>query len=159
MQELLNQLKKLHAIAPSDDFRNRSFTAIIASPQLRRTMATRMIESFSYSLALGLMATVLVVAVGGFSYFGQNPFSPVVVGSLNAKSLSSEADDLGGRLGLADARYFTDAAKDVAMALDALAKDTPDHLNSGILEQEFNRIAIPDDSDTGMDEFINNVSL
>lgn len=159
MQEILNQLKKLRSIAPSDDFRARSFMALIAAPQFRRTIKMRFLESFSYSLALGLMATVLIVAAGGISYSGWGGLSPVVVGSLNAKSLSSEADGLGASLGLADARYFIAATKDVAMALDAVAKDAPDHLNSGILEQELNGMNIQKDSGANVDELLKSASL
>lgn len=158
MQEVLNQLNKLRAIAPSDGFRARSFTAIVGSPQLRRTLKTRILESFSYSMALGLMAVMLMVAVGGLSYSSWRGLEPVAA-SLNAKNLSAEAEGLGASAGLADAQYFVTAAQNVAVALDAIANDAPDHLDSGILRQELNNMDFQKDAGIPADELLNRASL
>ena len=140
MDNFFQKIKELKAIAPSEDFRIKSWATIATTSQIHRGLLSHVFESMGYSLALGLGAVIILVTVGGFSYLNLGSVAPVLVSSLNTKSLLAESENTDFEIKLADAKYLDDAATVVAMALDAVSNNELDHLNSQILNKELKNI-------------------
>lgn len=158
MDNFIQQLKTLKKISPAKDFRANSWAAIVSAPQIRKTLVSHLLESARYSLALGLGAIIILIALGGFSYLQLNGAAPVLVSSLNTKSLMAEADNANFEIKLAQARYSDDVNSAVAVALDIISQSTPDHLNSAVLEKEMKSFEPQNQNGkTNIDQMLNKV--
>ena len=140
MEKLINKLRELKNIAPRAEFVKQSLEIILSISQSKKPLVKHIMESFRYSLALSLGTILLVVALGGFSYLHLNSLSPVLVGSLNTKSLLSEAEKTDFSIKLAEAQYFDDAARAATVALNTISQSSPDHLNDEILDKELQNL-------------------
>lgn len=136
MEILTKKLRELSSIQPRSDFHARSRQLVTGMPQCKKTFLSHISESFYYSLALGLGALLLVTGLGRFSYLHFNDLSPVVVGSLQTKTLVTEDAQIDFNLQIAEATYFEETAGVVAVALRVVRDTNPDHLNEAVLEQE-----------------------
>lgn len=157
MKILLSNIKKLRTITPDDAYRARSLAFIVGNPQLQKTLRVRFFESIRYSIALSLTAVVIVVAIGGFSYLNWSSASPLIIGSLNAKSITAEALRVDEELKLAQMNYYGSAAKDVAAALIEIARSGPDHLNGAVLQQELERLRQTNENSADIDTLLNSL--
>lgn len=157
MKTLLSDIKKLQSIAPDDAYRVKSLAFILGNPQLQKTLRVRFFESMRYSIALTLTAVVIVVAAGGFSYLNWSSASPLIIGSLNAKSIAAEAARVDEELKLAQVGYYGSSAKDVAVALKEVAQGGPDHLNETLLQQELENLRKTDESGADIDALLNSL--
>ncbi|MBI2075493.1 MAG: hypothetical protein HYT82_02395 [Candidatus Harrisonbacteria bacterium] len=152
-------LSKLKTITPPDDYRAKSLRLILGNPQLQKTLRTRVWESMRYSVALTFTAIMIVVAAGGFSYVNFSSASPLIIGSLNAKSIAAEASRVEAELKLAQVSYYGSAEKDVAMALREVARTAPDHLNDAVLEEELNGLRPNAATPEEIDKLLETLSL
>lgn len=159
MQILLSNIKKLQNIAPDDTYCARSIALILGNPQLQKSLRARFFESMRYSIALSLTAIVIVVAVGGFSYLNWSSASPLIIGSLNAKSIEAEAQRVDDELKLAQFGYYGASAQDVAVALKAVSQNAPDHLNDAVLNKELQGLEQQKTSGKDIDALLNSVSM
>ncbi len=158
MDNFIQQLKTLKKIAPDKNFGTSSWAAIIGAPQIRKTLFSHLMESARYSLALGLGAVIIVITLGGFSYLHLNDAAPVLVSSLNTKSLLAEAENANFEIKLARAKYFDDVNSAVMIALGALSQSTPDHLNSDVLEKEMKSFELQNqDIKNNVDQVLNKI--
>ncbi len=140
MDNFFKKIQELKNITPSTEFAERSWTAITATSQMKRSLISHVWESMGYSLSLGLGALIILVTVGGFSYLNLGSVAPILVSSLNTKSLLAEAENANFEIKLADAKYLDAASTVVAIALDAVSKNELDHLNNQILNKELQNL-------------------
>lgn len=140
MENFIQKIKNLQRISPSSEFRIKSWSAITSTSQTRPGLFSHILESMGYSLALGLGAIIILVTVGGFSYLNLAGVAPILVSSLNTKSLLAEAENANFDIKLADAKYLDTASTIVAMALDAVSKNELDHLNIDVLNKELKNL-------------------
>ncbi|MDO8584930.1 MAG: hypothetical protein Q7R85_02275 [bacterium] len=159
MKILLSNIKKLQQLAPDDAYRARSIALILGNPQLQKSLRARFFESVRYSVALSLTALVIVVAAGGFSYLNWSSASPLIIGSLNAKSIAAEAARVDAELELAQFGYYGASAQDVAVALKAVSQNAPDHLNDAVLNKELRELERQKDASKDIDALLNSVSM
>lgn len=157
MKTLLSNVKKLQSITPSDEYRAKSLAFILGNPQLQKSLRTRFFEGMRYSIALTLTAIVIVVAAGGFSYLNWSGASPLIIGSLNAKSIAAEAARVDEELKLAQISFYGSAAQDVAMALNEVAQGELDHLNATLLQQELKNFRKADENGEDIDALLNSL--
>lgn len=158
MTTLLSNLKKLQNVRPEDGYCMRSLEAIIGNVRLRKTISMRFWESMRYSVALTFTAMIILVAIGGFSYLNWSSASPLIIGSLNAKSITAEADRVNEESRLASVSYYTTAEKDVAMALQNVEQSGLAHLNDTVLNKELERLGRKDADNKAIDTLLNTVS-
>ena len=152
-------VKKLQNIVPDDAYRARSIALILGNPQLQKSMRARFFESMRYSIALSLTSIVIVVAIGGFSYLNWSSASPLIIGSLNAKSIEAEAQRVDDELKLAQFGYYGASAQDVAVALKAVSQNAPDHLNDAVLNNELQGLEQQKANQKDIDALLNSVSM
>lgn len=157
MKTFLSNIKKLRNIAPDDAYRAKSLVFILGNPQLQKSLRTRFFESMRYSIALTLTSVVIVVAAGGFSYLNWSSASPLIIGSLNAKSIAAEAARVDEELKLAQVGYYGSAAQEVAVALKEVAQGGPDHLNETLLQQELEGFRKTDENGADIDALLNSL--
>ncbi len=157
MDNFFQKMKGLQNIAPSEEFKTRSWTTITATSQMRNSMLAHVLESMGYSLALGIGAIIILVTVGGFSYLNLNGIAPVLVSSLNTKSLLAEAENTNFEIKLADAKYLDAASTIVAIALDAVSKNELDHLNAQILDKELQNLEKQRDINLEINQILNKI--
>lgn len=157
MKTLLSNVKKLQNIAPDDAYRVKSLAFILGNPQLQKSLRVRFFESMRYSIALTLTAVVIVVAAGGFSYLNWSSASPLIIGSLNAKSIAAEAARVDEELKLAQIGFYGSAAKDVATALSEVAQSDLNHLNEAVLNRELEGLRKADENGADIDALLNSL--
>ncbi len=157
MKILLSNVKKLQRIAPDDTYCARSIALILGNPQLQKSLRARFFESMRYSIALSLTAIVIVVAAGGFSYLNWSSASPLIIGSLNAKSIEAEAQRVDDELKLAQFGYYGASAQDVAVALKAVSQNAPDHLNDAVLNKELRGLEQQKNTSKDIDALLNSL--
>ena len=157
MDNFFQKITKLKRITPSQEFAINSWKSITSSKQIRNGIFSHVLESMGYSLALGLGAIIILVTVGGFSYLNLGNIAPVLVSSLNTKSILAEAENANFEIKLADAKYLDAASSIVAMALDAVSKNELDHLNSQVLEKELKNLEKQQDMNLEINKALNNL--
>jgi hypothetical protein len=111
----------------------------------------------SYSLSLGLGVVIILVIIGGFSYLNLNSVAPILVSSLNTRSILAEAQNADFEIKLADAKYLDAASNVVATALDTVSKNELDHLNSRVLEQELQSLENQQNLNLEINQILNQV--
>ncbi len=157
MNNFFQKIKGLQNIAPSEEFKTHSWATITATSQMRNSVLAHIWESMGYSLALGLGAVIILVTVGGFSYLNLGSVAPVLVSSLNTKSLLAEAENANFEIKLVNAKYLDAASTLVAIALDAVSKNELDHLNSQILEKELENLEKQQDINLEINQVLNKI--
>ena len=157
MDNFFKKIKELQRIAPSQEFSARSWAVITTTQQIHQSLLAHVWESMGYSLALGLGAIIILVTVGGFSYLNLGNVAPVLVSSLNTKSLLAEAENANFEIKLADAKYLDAASTIVAIALDAVSNNELDHLNSQILEKELESLEKQQDINLEINQVLNKI--
>ncbi len=157
MNDFFQKIKELRSITPSSELTNKSWSAIVATKQIKPSIFAHFLESMSYSLALGLGAMTILIAIGGFSYLNLNNIAPILVTSLNTKSLLAEAENANFEIKLSNAKYLESASTIVATALDAVSKNELDHLNNDILEKELKNLEKPQDLNLEINQIINKI--
>ncbi len=108
-------------IRPSENFREQSLGMILSRPQkqssLLETIRREFFENMQFSLALGLAAVFVFIALGSLSSWGS--FIPGNAARTN-QELLSEAAALEFSIELAQAEYFTESADTIAIVVESL---------------------------------------
>ena len=157
MDNFIQKIKDLQKITPSSEFSIKSWAAITSTTQTRPSLFSHVWESMGYSLALGLGALIILVTVGGFSYLNLGSVAPILVSSLNTKSLLAEAENANFEIKLADAKYLDAASTIVAMALEAVSNNDLDHLNLNVLNKELKNLDAQPNIDLEINQILNKI--
>ena len=103
-----NLLKKFKYIEPNPDFKARSRTLILNTPQaeFHPRIFRQFLNTLQYSAAFGLTAIFIFLILGGLSILNKKIFSPALLSSLDPENLSAEEQDLDIQIQLSQAEYF-----------------------------------------------------
>jgi len=144
IEETIKQLKK---IEPSQEYKAKSLRLILNSPQnIKNPVAFNFFEILKFSAAVGLTGLIIVISVSdSFSKFNARLLSPVLLSSLDQQNIETEAKQVDIKITIAEAKYYNDSTKKVAVALDETAKNGPGHLNQFIIEKEINNLDLKTD--------------
>ena len=159
MEEAIKQLKK---IEPSQDYKSHSLRLILSSPQNVETkLSIKLFEIFKFGAALSLTGLLIMISVSDSpSKFNAKLLSPVLLSSLDEGKITKEAGQVDIKITIAEAKYYNDSTKKVAIALDETAKNGPGHLNSTILEKEIGGLDINDgENGENIDELLRKLTM
>lgn len=135
MEQLLTKLK---TIEPDKNFRNRSLTLILNTPQNEPRIIGlgQIIKSFQFTAAMGLAAALLFLLVGGSSILNNKILSPAMLSGLDPQKLADEQNN-NIQIQLSQAEYFESSARSVEVAL----QETSGGLNGlKTADEELNRL-------------------
>jgi len=159
IEEIIKQLKK---IEPSQEYKAHSLRLILSSPQnIGNGFSIRFFEILKFSAALSLTGILIVISVSdSFSRFNARLLSPVLLSSLDETKIMKEAGQVDIKITIAEAKYYNDSTKKVAIALNETAKNGPGHLNSAILEKEIGGLDMNgDEKGENIDELLNKLTM
>lgn len=144
MQNIEEAIKQLKKIEPSQEYKAHSLRLILSSPQnIQNKFSIRLLEIFKFGAALGLTGLIIMISVSDSpSKFNARLLSPVLLSSLDEEKITKEAKQVDIKITIAEAKYYNDSTKKVAIALDETAKNGPGHLNSAIIEKEIGGLNI-----------------
>lgn len=158
MDKLLKKLRELQSITPDNNFKNRTRVLVLAAKQTQKIFLPHFWESFRYSIALSFGTLIILVGLGGFSYFHFSNLSPLMAGGLNGKSLAAEAATAESAIKIAEASYFKNTADAFAVAIDAI-DDNTNHINNTVLQRELQNMDIEPSSSQEIDDLLNEIVL
>jgi hypothetical protein len=159
IEEIIKQLKK---IEPDQEYKNVSLRSILSSAQnSENRFSINFFEFLKLGAALSLTGVLIMVSVSdSFSKFNAKLLSPVLLSSLDEEKIAKEAGQVDIKITIAEAKYYNDSTKKVAIALDETAKNGPGHLNSTIIEKEIKGLNINDgDNGENIDELLNKLTM
>ena len=149
MNNIEETIKQLKRIEPSQEYKARSLGLILSSPQNNGNIfslnffAGSAREILKFGAALSLTGLLITISVSdSFSRFNARLLSPVLLASLDEEKITKEAGQVDIKITIAEAKYYNDSTRKVAIALDETAKNGPGHLNSSILEKEIGGLDI-----------------
>lgn len=144
MQDIEEIIKQLKRVEPSKEYKAHSLRLILSSPQnAENKFAIRFFEILKFGAALSLTGLLITISVSdSFSRFNARLLSPILLSSLDGEKIKKEAGQVDIKITIAEAKYYNDSTKKVAVALDETAKNGPGHLNSAILEKEIGELNI-----------------
>jgi hypothetical protein len=159
IEETIKQLKK---IEPSQEYKARSLGLILSSPQNNGNIfSLNFFEILKFGAALSLTGLLITISVSdSFSRFNARLLSPVLLASLDEEKITKEAGQVDIKITIAEAKYYNDSTRKVAIALDETAKNGPGHLNSSILEKEIGGLDINNgENGENIDELLNKLTM
>ena len=162
MQNIEESIKQLKKIEPSREYKAKSLRLILSSPQnAERGFSIRFFEILKFGAALSLTGLLIVISVSdSFSKFNARLLSPVLLASLDEEKITKEAGQVDIKITIAEAKYYNDSTKKVAIALDETAKNGPGHLNSAILEKEIGELDMNSgENGENIDELLNKLTM
>lgn len=129
--KIIKILKKFALIEPDGSFRERSRTEILLTPRSENSfkkVSAGVFESMRLGTTLVLASVLLLILVGGFSYFKLNSAASIASSSFDFETLNREAQKIDLQIKLNEIDYFDDSVQDVAAVLDDLSdeKGSPD---------------------------------
>lgn len=167
MKNIEESIKQLKGIEPSQEYRAKSLRLILSSPQNAENKFS--IHFFAYPIreilklgaALSLTGLLITISVSdSFSRFNARLLSPVLLASLDEGKIQKEAGQVDIKITIAEAKYYNDSTKKVAVALDETAKNGPGHLNPAILEKEVGELNINNEEDgENIDELLRKLTM
>lgn len=112
MSEIIIQtLKKLKGVQPQEDFKKRSLTLILNSPQKKEVpFLKNVVQAFQFGGALVLASLILLIVFSSFH-------SPSQLTGLDNKNLNAELQDLDLKIKLAEVKYYEDPLNKTDVAL------------------------------------------
>lgn len=128
MSDFFEQLKKLQAITPNQEYSEKSLRLILASTQNNP-------KEKSWNVLLIKMGTIGAMLAVAFLVLS-NSSIPLKVAGLDAYDLRAEAQALEVNIELAEIKEFSLQNKQINLALEESAKNDPGHLNTTILKRE-----------------------
>jgi len=159
IEEAIKQLKK---VEPSQEYRANSLRLILSSPQnIENKFSIRLLEVFKFGAALSLTGAIIMISISDSpSKFNAKLLSPVLLSSLDGEKIAKEAGQVDIKITIAEAKYYNDSTRKVAIALDETAKNGPGHLNSAILEKEISGLDINSDgNEENIDELLQKLTM
>lgn len=159
IEETIKQLKK---IEPSQEYKARSLGLILSSPQNNGNIfSLNFFEILKFGAALSLTGLLITISVSdSFSRFNARLLSPVLLASLDEEKITNEAGQVDIKITIAEAKYYNDSTRKVAIALDETAKNGPGHLNSSILEKEIGGLDInSNENGENIDELLKKLTM
>jgi hypothetical protein len=135
MEQLLTKLK---AIEPNNEYRERSRSLILNSPQtgFYPRLAGQFLHGLQFSAAFGLAALVLFLATGGAASVNRT-LSPTLLSGVDPESINQEAEKIEFQLQFSQAEYYENAAEKIEVAL----RETSDELKlSGDRHEQLNAL-------------------
>lgn len=161
MQNIEETIKQLKKVEPSQEYQTNSLRLILSSPQnIQNKFSIRLLEVFKFGAALSLTGLIIMISVSDSpSKFNARLLSPVLLSSLDGEKIAKEAGQVDIKITIAEAKYYNDSTRKVAIALDETAKNGPGHLNSAILEKEINGLEISDEETENIDELLRKLTM
>jgi hypothetical protein len=162
MKNIEDSIKQLKMIGPSREYKAKSLRLILSSPQnAENGFSIRFFEILKFSAALSLTGILIMISVSdSFSTFNARLLSPVLLSSLDEQKIANEAGQVDIKITIAEAKYYNDSTKKVAVALDETAKNGPGHLNSAILEKEIGGLDMNGgEKGENIDELLNKLTM
>lgn len=118
MEDKINKIfKSLRSIQPDSEYRARSRAQILAVPKISKpwhSFISEILETVKFSAALTLAGVLLLVAIGGLSYFKITNVSPLALTGFDDQDLWRETQGLDFSIKLGEIKYFDDVAKELA---------------------------------------------
>ncbi|MDO8443219.1 MAG: hypothetical protein Q7S81_03135 [bacterium] len=162
MKNIEEAIKQLKRIEPSQEYKAHSLRLILSSPQnIGNGFSVRFFEILKFGAALSLTGLLIVISVSdSFSKFNARLLSPVLLASLDEEKITKEAGQVDIKITIAEAKYYNDSTKKVAIALNETAKNGPGHLNSAILEKEIGGLDMNGgENGENIDELLNKLTM
>lgn len=162
MKNIEESIKQLKRVEPSQEYKAHSLRLILSSPQnTENRFSIRFFEILKFGAALSLTGLLIVISVSdSFSKFNARLLSPILLASLDEEKITKEAGQVDIKITIAEAKYYNDSTKKVAIALDETAKNGPGHLNSAILEKEIGGLDINGgENGENIDELLNKLTM
>lgn len=118
---ILRPLKNI--LKPHPEFIRQSRPIILTYTKTGAFKILRILgDSIKFAAALSLASLLLLLVLGGMSYFKTN-FSPVILTGFNTQKLLGEIDDLDFQIRLTEAQYYSQSTKEVAAAPDEVSQN------------------------------------
>ncbi len=149
--QLLEELKKLKGITPSEEYRQTSLRLILASrkPATVKTSSSFTLPFFRISGLVAVLGIVLLIAA-------QKNEVPLKLAGLDEGSLRAEAKELELTLKLAEVTYNPAKNNVATTALQEAAQNDTGHLNTAVIKKEAADLSpkqyINEDIDKALDE-------
>ncbi len=152
---ITDHLHRLAAIAPAQDFSERSRRLVLASapaPHHDTTLEAIHVHRFStIVIRTALFATGTAIVLTGL-FYGSQYFSPLFLPGLNQDKIVAEADMIDNTITiqLSQLNYFDTTSQASAHALNQVAASTLNHLNTAVISNDTQQIQTlsPTDTDT-----------
>lgn len=152
---IINQLRRLGALAPSQDFSARSRRLVLASartPHQDATLETMHAHRTTVIVVrTALFATGTAIVLAGL-FYGSRYFSPLFLPGLNQDKIVAEADMIDSTITiqLSQLHYFDTASQASTHALNQVAAAPLNHLNATAISNDADQIQTlsPTDTDT-----------
>ena len=124
-------------------------------------LSIRLFEIFKFGAALSLTGLLIMISVSDSpSKFNARLLSPLLLSSLDEQKIEKEAGQVDIKITIAEAKYYNDSTKKVAIALEETAKNGPGHLNSAIIEKEVGGLDInADENGENIDELLRKLTM
>ncbi|MHB9019645.1 MAG: hypothetical protein ACYC3G_02075 [Minisyncoccota bacterium] len=162
MQNIEEAIRQLKKIEPSQDYKANSLRLILSHTQNNENkFSIKIIEIFKFGAALSLTGLLIMISVSDSpSKFNARLLSPILLSSLDEEKITKEAGQVDIKITIAEAKYYNDSTKKVAVALDETAKNGPGHLNSTIIEKEMGELNIGGDQNgENIDELLKKLTM
>lgn len=115
-ETMIQTLKKFKNIEPGEDFKKRSLTLILNTPQRHQIpLLKNVFQAFQFGGAIVLASLILLVVFGSFRSQSQ-------LAGLDAKNLDSEVQNLDLKIKLAEVKYYEDPLNKTDVALTNSSK-------------------------------------
>lgn len=134
---IIKILQRLKAIEPSHEFKQRSLTLILDTPQnYKAPLFKNFFRAFQFSGALVMASLLIVIILGGLSILNLKIFSPAMLASLDTNNLNEELKDMDLKLKLSEVSYYEDSLNKISVALTKTSQNGTGHLDGSAIEQE-----------------------
>ena len=161
MQNIEEIIKQLKRIGPSEGYKAESLRLILSAPQNPESrLSLNVFELFKFAAALGLTGMLIMISTTDmFPGLNARLLSPVLLSNLDEQKIQNEANQVDIKITVAEAKYYNDSVRKVAVALDETAQNGPSHLNSSILEKEMLDLDFNGQDSESIDELLNKLTM
>ncbi len=157
---LIKTLKKFSDIEPSEGFKKRSLTQILAAPQnYKAPLFQNLLQTFQFSGALVLASLLIFIILGGLSILNLKIFSPAMLASLDAENLNDELQDLDLKLKLSEVAYYENSDEKIGVALSKTSQDKSEPIDSEIMENEVQSLNDLELNNETLENLLNELAL
>jgi hypothetical protein len=122
MEQLLTKLKN---IEPSQDYKERSRSLILSSPQgsLYPKILGQLTNTFQFGAAFGMAAVFIFLILGGLSVLNKKVLSPTLLSGVSQENISLELEKIDFQIQLSQAEYYEDSAAKIEVALNKTSQE------------------------------------
>jgi hypothetical protein len=164
-EQIIEKIKELRAIKPSDRYAIASkamlFASLKARPiKLRRTASNFLFQSLNLGFSIALTALLITVASGNTTNLLKTVLMPNLPG-INDENLSMEANNVKKDINihLEEAEYFAISAVKTTVALKEASLSEASHANPSIIEKENQNFKFDNPTNNKIDNLLKQGSL